>query len=294
MNPKLTVFLAAAAAILLLVLGAFVLVFLPKLAPPAPVATTTPLSAAAIGPVHAVIGHSVQGRAIDAYTYGSGTTHLVFVGGIHGGYEWNSVVVAYDLMDYLKANPAVVPHNESVTIIPDANPDAVYKAIGKDGPFTLADVPKSDLSAERFNADNVDLNRNFDCKWQPKSTWQNKTVSAGSAPFSEPEAAALRDYFLSAKPTAAVFWHSAANGVYGSQCGSGLLPATLDVMDTYAAASGYPAIKEFTAYPTTGASEDWLAKEGIPAITVEFKSHADVEWDQNRNGILALLKHFEN
>ena len=46
-----------------------------------------------------IIGASVQGREIDSYTYGKGETHLMFVGGIHGGYEWNSVLLAYTFID---------------------------------------------------------------------------------------------------------------------------------------------------------------------------------------------------
>src|SRR5262249_50822381 len=58
-----------------------------------------------------VLGTSVEGRNISAFNYGtsSATKKLVFVGGIHGGYEWNTVLAAYELMDYLKANPSVVP-----------------------------------------------------------------------------------------------------------------------------------------------------------------------------------------
>jgi hypothetical protein len=177
-------------------------------------------------------------------------------------------------------------------VIPNANPDAVYKAMGKEGRFVESDVPKGDLSAERFNSHAVDLNRNFDCKWQREATWKNKTVSAGTAPFSEPEAQALRNYFEKTMPAAVVFWHSQANGVYASQCKNGILPKTIDLMNTYASSSGYPAIKEFTAYPTTGASEDWLASIGIPAITVELSTHESVEWDQNLKGILAVLKSY--
>ena len=59
-------------------------------------------------PTHTIIGSSVEKRPIDAYTYGQGKTHLMFVGGIHGGYEWNSVLLAYTFMDYLDAHPEVI------------------------------------------------------------------------------------------------------------------------------------------------------------------------------------------
>src|SRR3989344_8633210 len=234
-------------------------------APAEPAVVETPK---VVGPVHTVIGTSVEGRSIDTYSYlpagqegGSGPKHLLFVGGVHGGYEWNSVVLAYAAMDYLAAHLAAIPANITVTILPDANPDGVYKVVGKAGRFSAADVPTTvDQAAGRFNAHTVDLNRNFDCKWQPKSTWKSNIVSAGTAPFSEPEAAALRDFIQKLHPAAVVLWHSQANGVFASQCESGILPKTLEIMDTYAKGSGYPAIKSFDAYPTTGAAEDWLAK----------------------------------
>lgn len=255
--------------------------------------------AATSTPAYEIIGHSVQGRAIEAYTYlpaqagGDGATRLFFAGGMHGGYEWNSVLLAYDFMDYLEAHPEAIPVGVSVTIVPDINPDGVYRVIGKEGRFSLADVPESgDESPGRFNADGVDLNRNFDCKWQPKSMWRNQEVSAGSAPFSEPESRAVRDFILREKPAAAIFWHSQANAVYASECEDGILPETLDIMRAYADAAGYPAVDSFDSYTVTGDSEGWLASIGIPAITVEMKTHETVEWEKNLAGIEAILGYY--
>jgi predicted deacylase len=246
-----------------------------------------------VSPVHNVIGKSVQGRDIDAYTYGNGKIHLVFVGGVHGGYEWNSVLVAYKFKDYLDANPNVVPENLTVTVIPSANPDGLFKIVGKEGRFDATDIAKgSDTSSGRFNANDIDLNRNFDCKWQPKSTWRNKTVSAGAKPFSEPESVAIRDFALDKKPKAFIFWHSQSGAVYASQCEKGILPETLKIMDAYAKASGYKSVPTFDAYETTGDSEAWLAKVGIPAITVELTTHEDVEWEKNLAGIKSIFEYY--
>ena len=291
MLPFLTVrILVSIVALVILTIGALVYtVFRIEPASPAP-----PIEVQDTGPVHAVIGISVEQRAMSAYTYGTGGTHLVFVGGIHGGYEWNSVVLAYAFIDYLNTHPDIVPKNLKLTIIPSANPDGVYKIVGKEGRFTIADVPSSaDQQNGRFNARGVDLNRNFDCKWQPESTWRQKVVSAGERPFSEPEAAALRDFIVRARPAAVVFWHSQANGVYASQCENGILPKTLDMMNIYAQAAGYPAFKTFDAYATTGAAEDWLAALGIPAITVELSTHETIEWEKNLAGVKAVLDYFE-
>lgn len=254
----------------------------------------SPAPAADLGPKREVIGKSVEGREIEAISYGRGPTRLVFAGGMHGGYEWNSVLLAYQFKDYLDKNPGAVPANLTVTVIPDINPDGVYKATGKTGRFTAADVSPvtATLEAARFNAHNVDLNRNFACRWQPESTWRSKTVSAGTAPFSEPEAAAIRDFALKYKPAAFTFWHSQSNAVYASECGKGILPRTLDAMNAYAKASGYPAVKSFDAYPVTGDSEGWLASINIPAITVELSTHATIEWERNLAGAKALISLF--
>src|SRR3989344_8603873 len=48
-----------------------------------------------------VLGKSVEGRDIVAYHYGEGSSEGLFVGGIHGGYEWNTVLLANELMSYL-------------------------------------------------------------------------------------------------------------------------------------------------------------------------------------------------
>ncbi|MCR4333705.1 MAG: M14 family metallopeptidase [Patescibacteria group bacterium] len=243
---------------------------------------------------HVVIGSSVQGRTIDAYTYGTGTTRLGFVGGIHGGYELNSVLLAYDLMDYLEEHPEIIPANLSVTVIPDANPDGVYKALGITGRFTLADVPTgTNLVPGRYNADTVDLNRNFDCNWQATSTFLGKVTSAGTAPFSEPEAKAIRDFVLDNSPEAMIFLHSKSGSVYASECNNGILPKTLEIMNVYAKATGYTAVKVFDAYVIHGDSEGWLASIGVPAITVELTTHEAIEWEKNLAGVTALFAYYK-
>ncbi len=265
------------------------------------------------GPKHEVIGKSVEGRDIEAYTYSNpsepsdqsnlsatntaDSKQLLLVGGMHGGYEWNSVALAYQMMDYLTANPAQVPAGLHVTIIPSLNPDGLYKVLGKVGRITSADATSTLALSNpdglgRFNAHDVDLNRNFDCKWKPESTWRAKVVSAGTAAFSEPEAAALRDFVQKIKPVGVVFWHSQANAVYASECENGILPQTLDIMTAYATAAGYPSVKSFDAYPVSGDSEGWLASIGIPAITVEMKTHETIEWEKNLAGVKALFGYY--
>lgn len=246
-----------------------------------------------------VIGKSVEGRDITGYQFGTGETKILFVGGIHGGYEWNTALVAFQMMDYLKANPAVIPANVQVTVIPVLNPDGLNKVVsrlyvGTAGRFAAVDVSSSTdrQIAGRYNAHKVDLNRNFDCDWQANGKWQTTTVSGGSAAFSEPESLAMKNYIEAQKPAAVVVWYSAVGGVFSSNCHDGVLSETKKLTDIYAKASGYPAHASFNFYEITGDMVNWLAKIKIPAISVLLTNHTDTEAGKNQAGIKALLQNY--
>ncbi|MDO8590234.1 MAG: M14 family zinc carboxypeptidase [bacterium] len=256
-------------------------------------ATTTPI-AKEENPSESIIGKSVENRDIIAYHYGTGETELLFIGGIHGGYSWNTALVAFELMDYLKASPNIIPKNIKVTVIPVLNPDGLNKVVGTAGRFTPSDVPSpiSATVAGRFNANTVDLNRNFDCDWKASGTWQSKTVSGGSRAFSEPETRAIKSYVELNKPDAVVTWYSAAGGVYASECGKGISAETRAITKEFADTSGYPAFDDFDFYEVTGDMVNWFAKNNIPAISVLLTNHTDTEWTKNQKGIQALLKYY--
>jgi predicted deacylase len=267
---------------------------IPVLEPEPEVTISSPTSTPAAPAVtQTIIGSSVEKRTIEAYSFGNGEDHLLFVGGMHGGYEWNSIILAYETIDHLKENPSLIPDNITIHIIPNLNPDGLYAATNLEGRFAAVDVPSQNMFATgvgRFNANNVDLNRNFACKWAPESSWRGATVSAGTAAFSEPEAIALRDYVAQVDPKAVVFWHSQANNVYASECENGVLTETLALMSAYATAASYGAVPVFDAYPITGDAEGWLASIGIPAVTVELGSRTSIEWSQNLAGLQSVLR----
>ncbi len=108
------------------------------------------------------------------------------------------------------------------------------------------------------------------------------------APFSEPEAAALAAFLTQPDMQAVIFYHSAASGVFAGGCDGPFAPGEA-LGRIYAAASGYPFQSQFTSYTVTGDATDWLARQGIPALTVEFYNHQDLDWDINLAGTLAVL-----
>lgn len=239
-----------------------------------------------------VLGQSVQNRDIVVHTFGDGEIYLLLVGGVHGGYEWNSVLLAEAMIEYFASNPEVVPDDLTISIIPVLNPDGLAMVTnGKTSNLEATDV--IDWSADgtgRVNANGIDLNRNFACKWLPQATWRGVALSAGTEAFSEPEARILRDYVLKTNPEAVIFWHSVAGNVYGSECEDGILPLTTVIMNAYATAGNYGAVPAFDAYPITGDAEGWLASIGIPAITVELETRESTEWQRNLAGTQAVIE----
>lgn len=231
---------------------------------------------------------STQGWPIDVYEFGDGPIRLAFVGGIHGGYEWNTILLAYETIDYFTRNLETLPESISLYIIPSANPDGQAALTDHGGRFAPDEVG-SDTYYGRFNGNAVDLNRNWDCGWEPVGYWRDREISAGSAPFSEVETQILRD-FLTDMHTV-VFWHSARPGVFFGECDSPF-PASEALAAIYAEAADYAVFDDFVDYSVTGAASDWLALQGIPAIAVELSNHTDTDWKRNLAGVLAIIETY--
>jgi hypothetical protein len=232
-------------------------------------------AAAAPARTHAgeFVGLSVHGRRIEAYAVGWGSRRLVFVGALHGGAEWATADLVARAAEYFRLRAAEVPPALSLVFIPYANPDGL--AVGR-------------VRAGRFNANQVDLNRNWDCAWQPESKWNEVTVSGGEAPFSEPETRALRDYLLGLRPELVVFYHSQAGTVAAGACARSLA-ASEAAARVAARATGYRYIEE-VFYEVSGDSAGYLNQEGVPAIEIELWTHADMDWGINLAGMRALMQ----
>jgi g-D-glutamyl-meso-diaminopimelate peptidase len=221
-----------------------------------------------------VYGSSVENRPLLAYRFGSGPIARALIGGLHGGYEWNTTALLSKTLEHLAADPNLIPPDLTLYVIPLVNPDGA--AAG------------ADRVEGRMNANGVDLNRNWDYEWQPAATHGSWPVSAGSRPFSEPETAALRDFILDREIEAAVFYHSAAAVVYS---GAGEdASETVALARLIAAATGYRYAPEgVPGQITTGNAIDWLSGQGIAAVEVELSTHEALDWQQNLHGILAFL-----
>lgn len=224
------------------------------------------------------IGHSVEGRPLQVYPFGTGPDVRLIVAGIHGGNEWNTIALAEALIDWLRQHPDAIPPDKTLYILPNLNPDGEARAHGVDG---------------RVNANGVDLNRNWPYRWQATwnldGCWQYRPVSAGSAPASEPETQALMNFIQEKRPTALISYHSAALGIFAG--GVPQFPPSQDLARTLAAVSSYQYPPIDTGCDYTGNLTDWAASVmGIPAVDIELTNHTDTDFEQNLRVLQAFLQ----
>jgi protein MpaA len=127
-----------------------------------------------------VFGHSVDGRPLVAWSYGSDHARrkVLVVGCIHGN-ECAGLAIASSL----RRQP--VPRGVQLWIVPEMNPDGA-------------------AADSRQNAHGVDLNRNFPYLWAPISA---PVYYAGPRPESEPETRAAMALVRRIRPAVTIWYH---------------------------------------------------------------------------------------
>ena len=240
---------------------------------PQPTVTATPLAAN-----QQLVGLSAGGEEIMAYRFGNGPRAIVLVGGLHSGFAPSSRLLPTDLMSHFSGSQGEIPDNVTVHIIPDMNPDSAYDPGYRPG---------------RINANNVDLNRNWDCAWRPDAEWSGSYISGGDYPFSEPETAAVRNYLLAVGAEAVIFYEARASGglVTPGEC-NGIMSGSRELMFTYQAATSY---KWQEGIPVTGDASNWAAAEGMASIAVilpSWDSVSDADWQRNLSAVRAVLEQY--
>jgi hypothetical protein len=229
--------------------------------------TLTPTSL----PAAFVFGKSAQGKDLTAYRFGAGSRHIMLVGGVHTGYETNTVGLVRELRTHFEAASGEIPPNVALILVPALNPDGL----------TYGEQLRG-----RFNANEVDLNRNWGCSWSPTAVFRDNPVSPGNQPFSEPEVQALGALIQQVNPYAVLFYHSAARGVFPGNCERHVSDGLAQV---YADASGYPFQSDFADYTVTGSASGWVDSYGIPSVDVELATASDTEFWNNLRGVQAVM-----
>lgn len=218
---------------------------------------------------------------------------------IHGQHEWTSAYWCVKFMRHI-INPSQSPsphiyrwlrNQWNWYFIPVVNPWGYENGPSEQG--------STDKSETRYNANSVDLNRNFDADWE-----EYESTRKGSSPFSEPETQAVRDAVLSVKPLVFLDWHT-----WGGEIEQGKFsnhPPELqhmfallnDAKDTWIAATGeqWGPAGVRSEWPS---AKHWVIKQanstGRPTVAataeISYKYSLDVQMRLGVTANLALAVH---
>lgn len=212
------------------------------------------------------IGQSIDGQQIGAVCLGSGSRKLVIIAGIHGDESLPREFIR-QVSVHFQRNPQAVPADVEICVIENMNPDGA------------AVVP-----AQRFNANYVDLNRNWDTSdWVSDINRGNGVLAGGGggAPLSEPENRAVASFLLERQslaryPVIVFFYHSTIQQFSDVRPGYTLSngeitwgPLASMVARQFAAQVNYEYLHAYE-YPITGESLHWLAAHGFVGVGVEM------------------------
>jgi len=259
------------------------------------------------------IGETLEGRKIlalkisDNAAADEGEPAVLFVG-CHHAREWISVEVPFLfgkrlLESYeLSAEVRDLVNSSEIWIVPIANPDGLEYSIH---------VYRYWRKNRRANADGtfgVDINRNYGFAWDfddiGSSGQPGSDVYRGTAPFSEPETAAIRDLFASRDFRAMISFHSYSQVIlypWGfttaaapdgpgldavAAAMSGLIRDVRGTVYSYGQASRH-------LYVTNGDTADWTySLAGAPSFTIELPP-ADIDQGGFFNDEAAIGAVFE-
>lgn len=209
-----------------------------------------------------IIGHSVQGRAIECHRFGQGTDTILILASIHGS-EPAGTPLAWKLIDAIQKDRRLLT-GRKILIIPVANPDG-YAA------------------RTRENINEVDLNRNF-----PADNRINIT-EYGTHPLSEPEAIALKEVIDTYHPSRVVSIHQPLTCI--DYDGPGL-----EIAQNMSRVCDLPVTKLGSRPGSMGA---YVGESlGIPIITVELRATdskltADELWAKYGRSLIASIVYPE-
>ena len=220
-----------------------------------------------------LIGYSKEGRGIVAYTFGTGSTTVLYTGSIHGN-ELSAKYLMDAWVNELEFNARSIPADKKIVVIPTLNPDGV-------------------VANRRNNSNNVDLNRNF-----PTSDWQTDIVTpanillsggGGTSPLSEPETQAVASFTAALSPRLVMSFHGSAGYAIANQAGDSATLASI-----YSQLSGYSNMtgnSSAFSYSITGTYDDWMRENyGFASVLIELSSNSSSEFSRNKAALWAMAR----
>lgn len=212
-----------------------------------------------------IYGQSVEGRALVSYIYGKSDesgTKIMLTGAIHGE-EWRSGDLTR-LRQWMDDKPYLLEgQNKSVIIVPLINIDGATKN-------------------QRYNANGVNLNRQFPAYWEPGD-------NRGPYPLSEPETASLADFTIEEAPDYLISYHAQWPPYGMIFLGDNGNSETMSFARWVANKTGYPVGIFNDGDHVPGDQTEWAETIGIRSLIIEATYRENTDWTKNFPLYQALL-----
>ena len=239
-----------------------------------------------------IIGKSVVGRDILSVSFGNGSEDVLFAAAFHGNESITATVLMLFLQEICEAlcNVEHSYHYELLDIInkrkfhfvPIVNPDGCEissKGESAAGVFCkrVKKLGKDNFNKWSANARGVDINHNFNAKWDELHEIERKhaifgpsnTRFGGVFPESEPETKAITQFCRQNNIIRAYAFHSQGEVIYWDFDKIEVKNA-YNIASTLSDASGY-ALDYPTGLAIGGGFKDWFISEfRRPAFTIEI------------------------
>ncbi len=243
----------------------------------------TPLIPSSLHPFS--IGESISKQKIECYQIGNGSIKILYTFCIHGN-ETGTVKLAHHFLNWAH-NHTDKLNDYSLYILPCLNPDGFHQARKNPDYFNGGKIG-------RFNANNVDLNRNFDTpSFKQKSIWsfgknytENVEVFCGNHGNSEPEIKALVELIKNKKIQILFMFHNAGNDVMGNK---NKLSQKLSKIYSKKTGFRHMSDEDWAVLKQTGTAKEWCDLHDIAYIEVEGSTRWGSDWKKQKRAIEATI-----
>lgn len=236
------------------------------------------------------IGQSVEGRTLYALTLGTGKKEILMDGSFHAREHMTTNVLMEMIEHYVRhyVNETKMQGYDvnkllqkvSIVFVPMVNPDGVTLAQGgkvKTSRAKLVAINSGSTNFDRWkaNANGGDLNRQFAVNWQSiKNTKPSFKGYKGTAPYTEPEAVAMKRLIDQGNHLAYVSYHSSGQIIYWGRAKT-QFARTKKLVKGVSNITGYQMMPVTKSNAPTAASEDYFTQtKDRPAMTVEIAPFA--------------------
>lgn len=234
------------------------------------------------------IGRTVNGQKISCYRIGSGPKKILMLGAVHGN-EIGTVKLTHHLINWF--DPDQYP-NLTVYFIPCLNSDGYQEALQNPDYFGGGRIG-------RVNANNVDLNRNFDtpsfqttADWTHGKNYEEKTeVFAGDCVNSEPETQALTELIKSRNIKTVFSFHNAGADIVGNP-----IPPAPKLAKIFSQIINYRYLTDddWLKFHQTGSSYEWCTINKIALLEIEASNRYGSDWAKQKPAVEAVLKELSD